>query len=142
MKAILRNSRQAPRKMRSVASLVQGKSVAKALDILAIAPKRAAAPIHKLISSAVANARVQGISVTDLIVKECRVDSGITLKRIMPGARGSAFPIKKHTSHVLVTLALPVSKQVSAPQNVKKVETETEKSPKAKVVKAKKVAKK
>ena len=107
MKAMLTNSRHAPRKMRLVADMVKGKPIQRALDILSIAPKRAAYPIEKLILSAVANAKASGIQTAGLVVKECRVDGGVTLKRFMPGARGSAFSIKKRTSHVLVTLGEP-----------------------------------
>jgi large subunit ribosomal protein L22 len=54
-----------------------------------------------------------------LIVKEIRVDSGIVLKRSMPRARGSAFPIKKRTSHVLLVLAPAPEKKAKKAKFIK-----------------------
>lgn len=105
MKAVLRQYRQSPRKVRLVATLIQGKPVDMALLILDAAPKHAAFPLHKLLTSAVANAKQLGFTPAQLIVKEARVDGAQVLKRSMPRARGSAFPIKKRSSHILLTLA-------------------------------------
>lgn len=101
MKASIKNYRQSPRKVRLVADSVRGKSVAQAINILNFMPKRAALPIKKLIDSAVANS---GLSAGELIVKNVEVNKGLVMRRFMPRARGSAFPINKRTSHVLVTL--------------------------------------
>ena len=102
MKAYLPNYRQSPRKVRLVARAVSGKKVVDAVTILSFMPKRAAEPIMKLINSAVANS---GLPREELIVKNIEVNKGLVMKRSMPRARGSAFPINKRTSHVLVTLA-------------------------------------
>ncbi|MBP6912946.1 MAG: 50S ribosomal protein L22 [Candidatus Pacebacteria bacterium] len=103
MKAELKNYRQSPRKVRLVANLVKGMAVNTALTELDFLAKRAADPIKKLVKSAVANAGdVKG----SLIIKNITVDKGITLKRSMPVSRGSAHPIHKHTSRVIVTLGL------------------------------------
>lgn len=107
MKASLKNYRQSPRKVRLVAKSVRGKSVTEATTILGFMPKRAALPLKKLIDSAVANS---GLPKNELVVKNIEVNKGLVMKRFMPRARGSAFPINKRTSHVLVTLA---SKNVS-----------------------------
>ena len=58
----------------------------------------------KLIQSAVANAKAQGLDVKTLIISELRVDKGPVLKRSRPRAQGRAFPIHKHTSHIMITL--------------------------------------
>ncbi len=106
MKASLTNYRQAPRKVRLVAGLLKGKKVPNALTELAFLPKRASLPLKKLIDSAVANAKnVHGINADTLMIKSMSVDKGVVLKRSMPRARGSAYPIHKHTSHVVVELA-------------------------------------
>src|SRR4051812_28018159 len=105
MKALLTNYRQSPRKVRLVANLVKGKSVPEALVMLRVLVKRAGTPLEKLIQSSVSNAKKDGFSAADLIIKEIRVDKGVTLKRIMPRARGSAFPIKKRASNVTVLLS-------------------------------------
>ncbi len=102
MKASLSNYRQSPRKVRLIASLVKGKSVPEALSTLQFLIKRGSAPVKKVIESAAANTRIPR---EDLMVKKITVNKGIVLKRSMPRARGSAFPIKKRTSHIDVELA-------------------------------------
>ncbi len=103
--AHLRSYRQSPRKVRLVAGLLGGKSVTNALQELTFLDKRASLPIKKLIESAVANAKnTLGVEVTNLFIKELRVDKAPVLKRSMPRARGSAFPIHKHSSHISVIL--------------------------------------
>ena len=105
MKAILRSYRQAPRKVRLVANLIKGKTVPRALVELDVLPKRASGPMKKLLMSAVANAKEnEGIELVDLFVKEVRVDHGTILKRSMPKSHGSAHPIHKHTSHIMIEL--------------------------------------
>lgn len=105
MKATLKNYRQSPRKVRLVAGLVQGKSLSEALTFLKFTVKRASDPLAKLIASAAANAEKQGENPDTLFIKSMTVDGGVTLHRTMPRARGSAYPIRKRSSHVSVTLA-------------------------------------
>lgn len=106
MKATLSNYRQSPRKVRLVAGLIRGKSVPVALIELDFLNKRSSLIIRKLIQSAADNAKFSfSIDPKNLVIKEIRVDAGQTLKRSMPRARGSAFPIKKRSSHISVVLA-------------------------------------
>ena len=102
MKASLNNYRQAPRKVRLITTLVQGKSAVQAQGILSHLIKKGALPIKKLLDSAIANA---GVSADTLIVKKATVDKGVVIKRWMPRAMGRAFPIHKHTSKVVIELA-------------------------------------
>jgi large subunit ribosomal protein L22 len=102
MKASLNNYRQAPRKVRLITSLVQGKSAIQAQAILSNLIKRGALPIKKLLDSAIANS---GVSASELVVKTATVDKGVVIKRWMPRAMGRAFPIHKHTSKVVIELA-------------------------------------
>lgn len=104
--ATLKNYRQSPRKVRLVANLVKGKTVEQALSTLYHISKKAADPLHDLLLSAIANAKNNfNIEKEGLFVKDFRVDSGYVLKRSMPRARGSAYPIHKRTSHVTVVIA-------------------------------------
>ncbi len=105
MKAVLKNYRQSPRKVRLVTNLIKGKRVDDAMAYLAYANKRAGGPISKLLESAVANAKARDIDTTNLIVKDARVDAGATLKRARPRSRGMSSPIKKRTSQVTLELA-------------------------------------
>jgi large subunit ribosomal protein L22 len=136
--AKLSGYRQAPRKVRLLAGLVRGKSVETALLELNHRAKRAAPIFAKLINSAVANAKVAGLDPKSLTVKEIRVDKGRVLKRSMPRAQGRAFPIHKHTSHIMVTLADDISKKTKV-KTEKTTETKKTTTAKSASVKNKKV---
>lgn len=104
-KALLKNHRQSPQKVRLVADAVRGKKVFDALTTLSVMPKRAATPVMKLIESAVANAKNNDkVDASELIIKEISVDDGVTLKRWRPKWRGTAHPIRKRSSNVKVVL--------------------------------------
>lgn len=127
--ASLQNYRISPRKVRVVADMIRGKQVDQAKIILDNANKKARHPISALIDSAVANASHNfKIDKAGLVVKEIRVDKGYTLKRSMPMSRGSAFPIKKRTSHVSIVLAPMPEKKTKA---VKAAKPAAKKEPKA-----------
>ena len=138
--ATLSNFRQAPRKMRMVADTVRGKKVAEALINLDFVAKKASLPIKNLIMSALANAKAQGFSTENLVVKTIKVDGGSILYRRLPAARGSAHPMRKRTSAIFVELAEVVdsSKQSVSRKNTKKVDSSKQKIKKV----AKKVSKK
>ncbi len=113
--ASLKNYRISPRKVRLVADMIRGKSAADAKLILTHAVKKAKSPLADLLDSAIANAsHNHQISAETLFVKEIRVDQGFVLKRSQPMARGSAFPIKKRTSHVSIVLAQKEEKKPKA----------------------------
>lgn len=143
MKAYLKNYRQAPRKVRLVANLIKGKSVAIADLELKHLAKRAALPMEKLLASAVANAKVQGADAENLIVKDVTVDKGIVMKRHMPRAFGRAAAIHKHSSHVTITLAEKAGKaakkeavEVKAPKKAPAKKAAAVKKPSVKKAKA------
>ena len=104
MKAFLKNYRQSPRKVRLVANAVKGKSLADAEQTLSFMVKRAGEPMMKLIKSAAANARVQGVNTDTLVIQNIEVNEGITLKRMMPRAMGVGKRINKRSSHIKVQL--------------------------------------
>ncbi len=147
MKAFLKNYRQAPRKVRLVASLIRGKSVPQAESLLKFLPKRAGEPIMKLMLSAVASAKQTGAEKENLFVKEIMVDKGIVMKRMMPAAMGTGHRINKRTSHIRIVLAEKVlsakemkKEKAKAAKEVKSEEKEEKKKvAKPKVVKEKKV---
>ena len=104
MKAILKNYRQSPRKVRLLADLVRGKKVNAALAQLEFVDKRASGPFAKVIKSAVANAKDKGADVASLKITKVTVDKAPTMKRFIPRARGSASRINKRNSHITVEL--------------------------------------
>lgn len=105
VKAVAKNIRIAPRKIRIVADLVRGKNIGEAYAILKFTPKVGADVLVKVLKSAVANAEHNyDMNVDNLYISEVFVDQGPTLKRIHPRSRGQAFSILKRSSHVTVVV--------------------------------------
>lgn len=104
MKAFLKNHRQTPRKTRLVADLVRGKEVENARDMLSFTDKKSSIAIKTLIESAVANAKNIGVDISNLFIKEIRVDEGLKMKRWRPRERGRAAPFRRRTSKISLTL--------------------------------------
>src|SRR5436853_1774695 len=93
------------RKVRPFATLIRGRRADEALELLRFLPNKSARLLEQVIKSALGNAEDRGASdIDDLIVSESRVDGGPIMKRIMPRARGTAYPIKRRYSHIHVTL--------------------------------------
>ena len=106
MQAVARYVRISPSKARQVADLIRGKGLEQARYITAFSPKEAARLIGKVLESAVANAENnEGLNADNLMVANCYVDEGPTLKRWRPRAHGRATRIRKRTSHITVVLA-------------------------------------
>ena len=62
--------------------------------------------MEQVVKSALGNAEDRGAhDIEDLIVLVSRVDGGPIMKRIMPRARGTAYPIKRRYAHIHVTLS-------------------------------------
>ena len=96
--------RVAPRKAKIVVDLIRGKQVDDALAILMYTPKSASPEVSKVLESAIANAEYREMDRSSLYVAEVYANQGPTLKRYRPRARGSAFHIRKLTSHITVIL--------------------------------------
>ncbi|UTW44901.1 50S ribosomal protein L22 [bacterium SCSIO 12696] len=105
--AKLRGARLSAQKARLVADQIRGKSVEDALDILKFSPKKGADIIQKVLESAIANAEHNdGADIDELKVSTVFVDEGMTMKRIMPRAKGRADRILKRTCHITVKVAV------------------------------------
>lgn len=125
MKATLKQYRQSPRKVRLVADLIRGKTAEQALLELSYTQKRATEALHKLLSSAIANAeKNDDADRASLIVKEITVNEGPTLRRHRPRARGRASRINKRTSHITIILSTQESSSSKQKAQSEKVETE------------------
>lgn len=104
--AKLRGAPISAQKARLVADLVRGKPVELALNILSFSNKKGAVFVRKVLLSAIANAEHNnGADVDELKVTTIFVDEGISLKRIMPRAKGRADRITKRTCHITVKVA-------------------------------------
>ncbi len=112
-RAISRNVRISPRKMRLVADLVRGMKVNDALVQLQFNPKRAATPVSKAVKSAVANFKQQDgsaqVNIDELVIRKIWVDEGPTARRFLPRAMGRATVIRKRSSHLTVVVGDPAA---------------------------------
>ncbi len=105
VKATSKTLRIPPRKARLVLDLIRGKDAEEAAAILKFTPNVAAESIAKVLKSAVSNAvNNNDMDEEKLYVKACYANEGMTLKRFMPRAKGSASAIHKRTSHITVVV--------------------------------------
>ncbi len=105
VKAVAKTVRIAPRKVRLVLDLIRGKDAQEALAILKFTPNHAADAVAKVLKSAMANATHNNqMDENKLFVKACYANEGVTMKRFMPRAKGSAAQILKRTSHITVVV--------------------------------------
>ncbi len=103
--ATLRHIRMSPRKARLIVDLIRGKQVEPALAMLKFSPKKGAKLAHKLLQSAIANAREQAQADVDALwITKSWVDEGRTMKRFMPAAHGRATPIRKRSAHMTIVI--------------------------------------
>lgn len=108
--AKLRHLKGSPRKARLVIDLIRGRNVAQALSILKFTNKRAALPIAKCLSSAIANATYlaeqQNIAIDPdgLWIDTCFIDMGPTKnrRRVRPAPQGRAYREQRHYCHITI----------------------------------------
>ena len=106
VKATAKTVRVTSRKAKLVLDLIRGKDATEAMGMLKLLPNKAARVTYKVVKSACANATHNfQMDESKLYVKECYANEGITMKRYMPRAKGSASPILKRTSHITVVVA-------------------------------------
>jgi large subunit ribosomal protein L22 len=106
VKAKVKWVKSSPRKIQRVLDLVRGKFALEALAILKFLPQKGARIVEKVVKSALANAKNNyKLNESELVINQCYANKGIITKRVQPRARGRAFPIKKRSAHVTVTLS-------------------------------------
>lgn len=105
-KAIARNVRIAPRKVRLVLDLIRGKDVVQAFAFLDATHRKAVPTIRTLLKSAIANADElhPEVDVDNLIIKKAYADEGPTLKRFRARAMGRGARINKRSSHITLVV--------------------------------------
>ena len=104
-RAIAKNLRVSPSKVRIVLNIIRGKDYLEADAILRNMPNVGAEYAVKVLESAAANAENNlGMNKANLYVAECYADGAATLKRYQPVSKGRAHSIKKRTSHITIIL--------------------------------------
>jgi len=125
--------RVSPQKARLVLDLIKGRGVEEALTTAAFTKKRIAPVIHKLLTSAVDNAKhVAGeegidLDVDNLYVKTALANDGPRMKRIRPAPMGRAYRYQRRLTHIV----LSVAEREAAEDLVTKVEEPVAAAPKA-----------
>lgn len=110
-RASARYQHVSPQKARLVLELIKGRGVQEALDTAAFAKKRIAPVIHKLLASAVDNAKFvageQGLDldVDNLYVKQAVANDGPRMKRIRPAPMGRAYRYQRRLTHIELSVA-------------------------------------
>jgi len=133
-----------PQKVRLVLDLIKGRGVQQALETAAFTKKRIAPVIHKLLTSAVDNAKyVAGekgldLDVDNLYVKQAIANDGPRMKRIRPAPMGRAYRYQRRLTHI--TLSVAERDGGSSSRLVTKVEEQEAATPKGKKTAAKKSA--
>lgn len=105
VKAVAKNIRVSPRKLRPLVNMVRGRSVEEALIMLQFAPTPKARVIAKVVKSAAANAENNFQMSSYLKVTQIFVNEAPTMKRFRPRARGRVGSILKRASHITVIVA-------------------------------------
>ena len=106
-RAIAKNVRVTPRKVRLVIDLVRGLPVKQALGILDNLNRAASEPVAKLIKSAAANATNNfGMDEDALYIAQIYATDGLRMKRYLPRAKGSASGLVKRSSHITVVVKM------------------------------------
>jgi len=110
-RAEARFQRVSPQKARLVLDLIKGRGVQEALDTAAFTKKRIAPVVHKLLTSAVDNAKYvageEGIDldVDNLYVKRAVANDGPRMKRIRPAPMGRAYRYQRRLTHIVLSVA-------------------------------------
>jgi len=92
-------------------NLVKGLGVQKALETLAFTKKRITPVVHKVLTSALDNAKYLSdergldLDVDNLYVKTAIANEGPRMKRIRPAPMGRAFRYQRRLTHIIVSVA-------------------------------------
>jgi len=107
----MRYLRVSPQKARLVLDLIKGRKVEDARNTLLFTKKRVAAPIGKLLQSALDNANFLAmeknidVEIDNLYVKNAIANDGPRMKRIRPAPQGRAYRYQRRIAHITVVLA-------------------------------------
>ncbi|MCC6614491.1 MAG: 50S ribosomal protein L22 [Anaerolineae bacterium] len=95
-----------PQKLGLVCDKVRGMQAEQALVVLEFMPHKGARFIHKLLTSALANAENNfDLERDEMFISNIFAGDGPMLKRYKAGARGRYKPRKRRTSHLTLVLS-------------------------------------
>lgn len=104
--AHMKNVRVSPQKVRVVINGIRGLGVGHAQNILTHSVKKTAQLVKKLLDTVVANAENnENLDIDTLKIVRIFVNSGRSLKRMRPRAKGRSAPILKRSCHISVIVS-------------------------------------
>lgn len=118
--------RISPYKLRPYIDVIRGNAVDKALSWLKTCALKRVRPIAKTLFSAYSNAKNLNPdvgSMSDLVIKEIRVDQGPIIRYFKPGAQGRANMQRKRLCHLEIILDKKADKVVAAKQTKQQAAT-------------------
>ena len=128
VRAIAKNIRISPKKVRLVVDQIRNKKPQDAVKILDFVNKRSAPAVKKVIMSAIANAKNNyALDEGSLVFKQISASKGLSFKRYRPVSRGRVHHILKRASHLTVVLE-GEQKVKKEPESQKVKETKEEKN--------------
>jgi large subunit ribosomal protein L22 len=105
VRAVAKDIRISPQRVRLVIDQVRGKRVNEALAILRFLPQGAAREVARVVRSAAANAEHNNdMDPEDLVIALAFADEGMKLKRFTARSRGRPGPILKRFSHITIVV--------------------------------------
>ncbi|MFO1261090.1 MAG: 50S ribosomal protein L22 [Sphingomonadaceae bacterium] len=97
--------RGSAQKLNLVATLIRGRKVEEAMNILAFSKRAMAVDVRKVLASAIANAENNhNLDVDQLVVAEASVGKGLVMKRFHARGRGKSTRILKPFSRVRIVV--------------------------------------
>lgn len=113
-RAISKNIRISPMKLREYADGIRGSNVERAVNWLQAQPVKRTIPIAKTLISAYHNAKQADESITDMAqmtIADIRVDQGPVQRYFKPTAQGRVSPQKRRMSHLSIVVKKVNSKR-------------------------------
>ena len=105
VRAIHRDAKVSPRKVRLVLELIRGKPATEALTLLEFLPQPSARVVWKTVKSAMANAENNfDLNPDALVIKRADASDARTLRRFKARSRGRAAPRLKRYSHIEIVV--------------------------------------
>jgi large subunit ribosomal protein L22 len=105
VRAYARNATIAPKKAQLILNEIRGKRVDEAMSLLRFMPTPHARIVAKAVRSAVANAENNyNLQPRSLRISKAYVGAGITMRRLLPRARGRADIMRRRRSNITIVV--------------------------------------
>ena len=105
VRALARDQKVSPRKVRLVLDLIRGKPAQEALTLLEFMPQPSARMVWKTVKSAISNAENNfNLNPDALVIKRADANDGRMLRRFKARSRGRAAPRLRRYAHIEIVV--------------------------------------